>query len=279
MPQYVWFGLSSALGQTFNLEAAGAALLVGLAAWVGWHLHSLWRDNPALIGLFAAAVAFYVVAGLGRDTTAGATTVVSRYVYVGIAILLPLIAKVLSSLTVWPAGRWAVVGVLGVTALGNVGQAQTWVIQPGRTRVELEARTLGDGAPAGVRRAPMCRDLELPRSGCSLTCRRPASTIWSALASYRSRPAHTCWQLINARGLLAVGTWAGGKTAALRRGAFPGPFRFHQCIPFGCLAATQWVLDLAPETIKPTIQVRLRLLAWPEGGLGTGCIPLRRRPG
>ncbi len=127
LPQYVWFGLSSALGQTFNLEAAGAALLVGLAAWVGWHLHSLWRDNPALIGLFVAAVAFYVVAGLGRDTTAGATTVVSRYVYVGIAILLPLIAKVLSSLTVWPAGRWAVVGVLGVTALGNVGQAQTWV--------------------------------------------------------------------------------------------------------------------------------------------------------
>ena len=46
LPQYVWFGLSSALGQTFNLEAAGAALLVGLAAWVGWHLHSLWQVEP-----------------------------------------------------------------------------------------------------------------------------------------------------------------------------------------------------------------------------------------
>ena len=85
LPQYVWFGLSSALGQTFNLEAAGAALLVGLAAWVGWHLHSLGARTRPCIGLFVAAVAFYVVAGLGRDTTAGATTVVSRYVYVGIA--------------------------------------------------------------------------------------------------------------------------------------------------------------------------------------------------
>ena len=71
LPGYVWFGLSSALGQTFNLETAGAALLVGLGVWVAWHLRSLWHENPALIGLFVAGGAFYVVAGLGGTRPGG----------------------------------------------------------------------------------------------------------------------------------------------------------------------------------------------------------------
>ena len=258
LPQYVWFGLSSALGQTFNLEAAGAALLVGLAAWVGWHLHSLWRDNPALIGLFVAAVAFYVVAGLGRDTTAGATTVVSRYVYVGIAILLPLIAKVLSSLTVWPAGRWAVVGVLGVTALGNVGQAQTWV----SNQVALESSLKPELLATAHLLASGVTDVSGPR----------ASPIWlfpdlsAASIDHLERSgqlpksAPIPAQLTNARGLLAVGTWAGGKTQLSPRALFTGRFAYisasHSAVsrlPNGCLG-------LAPETISPPMQVRLRLL-------------------
>ena len=140
LPGYVWFGLSSALGTTFNLEAAGTALLVGLAAWVGYHIRPLWRESPVLLGLFLAGVAFYAVAGFGRDTTAGATTVVSRYVYVGIAILLPVIAKVLSSASGWPVTRLAVIVLLAVTALGDVGQAQAWAANRVTVTTKLKAQ-------------------------------------------------------------------------------------------------------------------------------------------
>ncbi len=258
LPQYVWFGLSSALGQVFNLETAGAALLVGLAAWVAWHLQPLWRDNPALLGLFAAAIAFYFVAGLGRDTTSGATTVVSRYVYVGFAILLPVIARVLSSITVWPAGRWVVVGVLGLTALGNVGQAHTWV----GNQVALEstlkseliatARLLGSGVPdvSGPAASPIGLYPDLSAGSISRLER----------SGQLPTPALTPVELVNARALLAVGTWAGGKTRLSGRPLFPGHLAYggaaHATIsrlPDGCLA-------FDPETISPPVQVRLRLL-------------------
>ena len=257
LPQYVWFGLSSALGQTFNLEAAGAALLVGLAAWVGWRLNALWRDNPALIGLFVAAVAFYVVAGLGRDTTAGASTVVSRYVYVGIAILLPLIAKVLSSLAVWPAGRWAVVGVLGVTALGNVGQAQTWV----SNQVALESSLKPELLAAAHLLASGVPDVSGPQ----------ASPIWlfpdlsAASIEHLQRSGQlpksplTAAQLENARGLLAVGTWAGGKTQLSPKALFGGHFAYVSASHAAVSRLDNGCLDLAPETISPPMLVRLRV--------------------
>jgi hypothetical protein len=258
LPQYVWFGLSSALGQAFNLETAGAALLVGLAAWVGWHLQSLWRENPALLGLSVAAVAFYVVVGLGRDTTAGATTVVSRYVYVGVAILLPVMAKVLSSATVWAPARWAIVALLGITALGNVGQAQTWVANQVviessvKTELVATAHLLASGVPdvSGPSASPIglfpdlsvASIVHLERSG-----RLPKSPLTPA-------------QLLNARGLLAVGTWAGAKTQLSAGALFTGHFAYvgaaHSAVSRlhdGCLA-------FAPETVSPAMQVWLRLL-------------------
>ena len=223
LPQYVWFGLSSALGQAFNLETAGTALLVGLAAWVGWHFSSLWRDNPALLALFAAAVAFYFVAGLGRDTTAGATAVVSRYVYVGFAILLPVIAKVLSSLSTWPAGRWAVVALLGVTALGNVGQAQTWVAN----QVALESTLKTELVATARLLASGVRDVSGPdASPIALFPDLSAASINHLQRSGQLRaPPLTASQLLDARGLLAVGTWVGSKTQLSGRGALPRPFR------------------------------------------------------
>jgi hypothetical protein len=264
LPQYVWFGLSSALGQAFNLETAGAALLVGLAAWVGWHLQSLWRDNPALLGLFAAAVAFYFVAGLGRDTTAGATTVVSRYVYVGFAILLPVIARVLSSISVRAAGRWAVVAVLCLTALGNVGQAQTWV----GNQVALESTLKGELVATARLLASGVPDVSGP--GASPIGLYPDLSAGSIVRLQRSgqlpAPPLTPQALVDARGLLAVATWAGGKTRLSAGALFPGHFAYESAahstvsrLPNGCLA-------FDPETINPPVQVRLRLLPGQRAG-------------
>ena len=175
LPGYVWFGLSSALGTTFNLEAAGTALLVGLAAWVGYHIRPLWRESPVLLGLFLAGVAFYAVAGFGRDTTAGATTVVSRYVYVGIAILLPVIAKVLSSASGWPVTRLAVIVLLAVTALGDVGQAQAWAANRVTVTTKLKAQLVATAQllVSGVKKHLQGPLLRLSLS--SLICRQAAS--------------------------------------------------------------------------------------------------------
>ncbi len=126
LPAYVWTGLSSALGQTFNLEAAGAAILVGLAAWLAWHSQRLWLKHPSALALSVAATVFYVLAALGRDAL-GDSQAVPRYVYIALALLLPVLAMVLSSLGPGLAPKLLAVGLLVVTALGNIGQAQTYV--------------------------------------------------------------------------------------------------------------------------------------------------------
>lgn len=125
IPGYIWTGLSTSLGQAFNLEAAGAALLVGIAAWVIWNSRLLWLDSPALVGLAAAAVTFFLLAGLGRDDLGSA--VPARYVYIAIAILLPLLARLASSVAAWAPAKAAVLGLLGLAIVGNLGQASAWV--------------------------------------------------------------------------------------------------------------------------------------------------------
>ncbi len=257
LPQYVWFGLSSALGQTFNLEAAGAALLVGLAAWVVWHFQSLWRENPALLGLSVAAVAFYFVVGLGRDTTAGATTVVPRYVYVAVAVLLPVMAKALSSVSAWPAARWAVVALLGITALGNVGQAQTWVTNQValesslKTELVATARLLTSGVAdvSGPGASPIGLYPDL--SAGSIDRLEGSGQLPKA--------ALTATEVVNARALLAVGTWAHSKTELTAAPLFPGRFALVGTARSTTSRQHNGCVDFAPQTLSPPMEVRLRL--------------------
>ncbi|HTT91824.1 MAG TPA: hypothetical protein VMF65_19880 [Acidimicrobiales bacterium] len=263
LPQYVWFGLSSALGQTFNLEAAGAALLVGLAAWVIWHSQSLWRENPALLGLFVAAVAFYVVVGLGRDTTSGATAVISRYVYVGLAILLPVMAKALSSVSPWPAARCAVVALLGITVLGNVGQAQAWVSNQVAIEDSLKpelvatARLLLSGVPdvSGPGATPIALYPDLPAASISRLAR----------SGQLPKTSVTAAELVNARALLAVGTSVRSKTELTAGTLFPGRFAFAGAARSTTSRRANGCLDFAPETVSPPMEVRLRLPAGEPG--------------
>jgi hypothetical protein len=257
LPGYVWFGLSSALGATFNLEAAGTALLVGLAAWVGFHIRPLWRENPLLIALFVAGVAFYAVAGFGRDTTVGATTVVSRYVYVGIAILLPVIAKILSSAGTWPSTRMAAIAVLAVTALGDVGQAQAWAANRVAVTTQLKvqlvatARFLTSGVPdvSGPSASPIGLYPDLS-AGSMERLERSGQLPHVAL---------TPLELINARALLAVGTWDGSRTALSAKPLFPGRFELVRAVGAVVSVQADGCTSFSPESISPAMQVWLRV--------------------
>jgi hypothetical protein len=261
LPGYIWFGLSSALGTTFNLEAAGTALLVGLAAWVGYHIRPLWRESPMLLGLFVSGVAFYAVAGFGRDTTAGATTVVSRYVYVGIAILLPVIAKVLSSAGGWPVTRLALIVLLAVTALGDVGQAQAWATN----RVTVTAKLKAQLVATATLLASGAHDVSGPSaSPISLFPDLSAGTI-EALERSGQLPKVTLGpvELVNARASLAVGSWNGSKTVLSARPLVPGRFEFVKAVDAVVSVQPGGCVSFSPKTISPAMQVWIRI---PAGG-------------
>jgi hypothetical protein len=257
LPSYVWYGLYSSLDQAFNVAGTGAALLVGLVAWVLGNMRALWRQCPSLVGLGAASVAFFVLAGLGRDTTAGASTVVTRYVYVAVAILVPVIAKVLGSAGAWPGARWAVVALLAVTAVGDVGQAEAYV--PGHAAVtaglkdELvaTARLVASGVPdvSGPAASPigLYPDLSV------------ASIEHLGRAGLLPATAPSPADLANARALLALGTWENGKTALSPRPLYAGHFALVRAVDAATSPQGDGCTDFGPETISPPMQVWLRV--------------------
>ncbi len=162
LPEFVWTGLSSALGLSFNLEAAGGALLIGLGAWAVWQTQArgLLTERPALVGLGAGAFVFYLIVALGRDSGGEVGSTAPRYIYVGMALLMPVTAYALGSLAGPELGsgvaNFAVVALFLATALGGAGQAMSWatarttLVQGLRTEVLATARLLGHGGVVDV---------------------------------------------------------------------------------------------------------------------------------
>lgn len=268
VPNYVWTGLSSALGQTFNLEAAGTAILVGLAVWTGWHMRGLWAEQPVLVALGTAVVAFYALAAVGRDASTVSPTV-SRYIYVAIALLVPLMAKILSSLGTAPVARFGAVGLLAFTALGNVGQAQTWAqarkVLTSEVKTQLAATgqllASGEHDVSGPAAAPVSFS---PNLSVADIARLERSHL---LPNVPSSPE----DLVNARTVLAVGVWNGLNMTLTHVPLFPGRFRLvkveygaagtakHGCVPFSPQAISQnmqiW-LDMAPGTTSASVDLQ-----------------------
>jgi hypothetical protein len=255
IPNYIWSGLSSALGQTFNLPSAGGALLVGMGAWTAYRSRRLWAQHPALLALGAGVVCFYALAALGRDVST-VSAGVSRYVYVAVALLVPLMGKLLSPARASSGAVFGAVGLLALTALGNVGQAQSWasarvaLTSASKVQVVATGRLLGDGVqfvsgpdapPIGV----------LPNLAAGPLARLARSHLLPDIPV-------SAFELINARTALAVGTWNGSVTALTRHPVSVGRFVYQKSTfsavssqPGGCLALT-------PNSTSP-VQIWLRL--------------------
>lgn len=249
LPAYVWTGLSSALGQAFNLEAAGAAALVGLAAWVVWRAQHLWDEHPALLGLSTAAVTFYVLVALGRDALGDSETV-SRYVYVAIAILVPVVAQVLGPATRALAPRLLVIGLLLATALGNVGQAQSYLatrqqlVDGLKTDTEATARLLAAGVQdvAGPAAQPI-------RFEPTLT----PVVLASLQRAHLLPPAElTPLDMVNARTLLAVALGSRHVTKG-RLGLLGDSYAVASASTGGCST-------FSPQSVSQPMQIWLQLL-------------------
>lgn len=243
VPSYVLFGLSGALGHSFGVPSAGPVLLIALATWVAWRAAKLWRQAPILLGLCAATLSFYVLAAVGRDQTAGAFIVVSRYVWVAMALLLPVIARALSPkapVTQRPALRLAVSTFLVATAFANVGQAETWVA--GRNAITSALRSQFVAvAHLLARDVP---DVSGPTSSPIRLYPQLSAASIEGLARSGEVPTGPISpaSVAEARELLAVGTWDGSRTALTTGPLFHGDFSLLRAIrslispaPGGCL--------------------------------------------
>jgi hypothetical protein len=207
LPHYVWQGLSTALGQASGLDALGPALVVGMGAWLAYNARGLWAAQPALIGSCASALAFYVLVGVGRD--ADGPPDASRYIYVAFALLLPLIARILSGPRkgTWPPLRVAAGAVLLALTLGNVGQAKAWATARASLDEDLKTQlfALGELVAAGVHdvsgpgAAPLPGDPNLEVKDIARLERE----------GFLPRPPLGAKELANARAVLALGIWNG----------------------------------------------------------------------
>jgi hypothetical protein len=96
IPDFVWKGLTNTIDASTGLIGLGAAAIIGLIVWLVWnrvHASSL----APVVGSGAAAVAFFALAGVGRAFYGSDQATAPRYVYEATALLLPVIAVVVSA--------------------------------------------------------------------------------------------------------------------------------------------------------------------------------------
>lgn len=309
LPAYVWAGLSTALGRSANLASAGGAILIALFAWALWNMRpqkdltgtSLLAERPALVGLGAAAVVFYLVVALGRDSTRVAGSTAPRYIYIGMALLLPAIACALGSLARpvagtapdvagpnpgWGLARGAVVAALVATAVGGAGQAETWATARAatvgalHTEVVATARLLGSGvadavgpAATPIGYAPALTAAVLGRLGRQHllgASALPVGELTNARAALAvgltTGPRYAGqFYLVSTQGVATWGTSPGCTTFGPRRADLPGEVVLRSRAP-DVAASVRLFLASPPPPGLATIGV---LLAPPHAPAGT----------
>ena len=259
LPGYLWQGLSSALGQVAGLGSLGPALLVGLVAWLAWHGRELWTRRPVLAGLCAAAVSFYGLVGVGRDTAGPPDA--SRYTYVAFAVLLPVVASVLSA----PLGRAPMAGravaacLLLFVTLGDVGQAKAWVSARSAltSRLKEQLFAVGELVSAGVPdvsgpgAAPVPGDPNL----------QVADIARLEREGFLPRPPLSAVALSNARAVLALGVW-NGLDMTLSRAPLFAPRLQLVAAHFAARGPGRGsCATFSPQTLSPPMSLLLRVPA------------------
>jgi len=100
IPTFVASNLAADVGKAAGWARGGPVLAIAVLAWVllrSWGTKGLFRRHPVVLGGVIAAVVFYALAAVGRDRIS-ATAAPSRYAYVGIALMLPTFALILTAL-------------------------------------------------------------------------------------------------------------------------------------------------------------------------------------
>ncbi len=148
VPAFVLTSISDSLGQAVGLEGAGAAIAVGLAAFICVTWSSLLRQ-PERVGMLSAVVVFLVITALARAQ--GGDAPASRYVYVIICLLLPVLLAAVGRATAFRAGPPLLV-IAALVLVSDISALQTYLtgyrplVNTEKSQVLTEAALVKGGA-------------------------------------------------------------------------------------------------------------------------------------
>jgi hypothetical protein len=117
---FVKSGLDGAAAGIFGSGTPWPPLIIVIAALVGIHWYRK-RTIPSIqVGLAAGAIAWFAIVGLGRVQHGTGYATDSHYVYVGVVLLLPIVADVASELPWRGVWRPLLTAAFALALVGNV---------------------------------------------------------------------------------------------------------------------------------------------------------------
>jgi hypothetical protein len=120
-PAYVWQGFTGALNATLGFNGIATAVIVALAIWLFLRAHPTREPWPIPIAMAASAGLFLFLTDLRRSGLGIDQASTSRYVYVTIALILPVAAMALDALLPTGTSRWLALGAFaGVLLLVQI---------------------------------------------------------------------------------------------------------------------------------------------------------------
>lgn len=143
LPQYVWRGLAAGLETTSGIEASGVVILLSLLVFTVTRNGFARTHRAAATAGAGGAVLLFLIVGVGRTALGVDQSRSSRYVYVSIALLLPLIGVALSTLVGAHRGRLSTIGVfLTLVLLYNIGVLRSTAIAESDRELKIKRHVL-----------------------------------------------------------------------------------------------------------------------------------------
>jgi hypothetical protein len=137
IPRFIWHGLADALGDVARLDVIGAVVVIAVVGWVAYRLvrHGFERDLTVPLALAIAAVAFLAGTGYRRGNLISTGPAQSRYAYVTVALVLPLIARAGQGLLRGSRGRRVLLAVVTIAlVIAQARELNHWTVlaRPGK---------------------------------------------------------------------------------------------------------------------------------------------------
>lgn len=124
IPGFLWNGLTDALGDVARVEVIGVIVVLAVTAWVGvqFRRRPLDRALTVPVALAIGSLVFLAATGYRRGNLLGADGAASRYAYVTVAFMLPLVARASQGLFCGSSARRVLLAVITIALV--VGQVR-----------------------------------------------------------------------------------------------------------------------------------------------------------
>lgn len=162
VPDFVWRGTVDAFDDVAGIEAIGTMLVIAVIVWLAWQARRrrIGREAMIPIALVLGGVTFLASTGFRRANLFFADPAASRYAYVTIAFMLPLVALAASHLPGTVTLRRGVLAVVTIALL---------VVQVNELDREASTHAVGEQSDRGA----VLATAKLAREGQSFLLQRP----------------------------------------------------------------------------------------------------------